>query len=87
MDNPELTLSARLLNTLLENNQDSGTYGLDLAEQYKHSLASQSYHIVNEGTFVEQAGSSLTAQKAIEDADSVTFDVFLQDYFADLKGG
>lgn len=85
VDNPELTLSAQLLNTLLDNNKDNGTFGLDLAEQYKQSLATQNYHTVSESTFIEQAGSSLAAQKAIEDADNVSFDVFLKDYFADLK--
>lgn len=86
IDNPELTLSAKLLNTLLDENKDNGAFGLDLAEQYKQSLASQNYHLVSERTFVEQADSSLAAQKAIEDADSVTFEVFLKDYFADVKG-
>jgi glutamate--cysteine ligase len=86
VENPELTLSAKLLSTLLETNQDNGAFGLELAQQYKESLADQNYHLVSERVFIEQAGSSLAAQKAIEDADSVTFDVFLKDYFKDLKG-
>ena len=80
--NPELTPSARMLQIMLANEQDNGTLGLQLAEQYKNGLLAGNYEYLSEAELARQAQVSVAKQKEIESQDTQSFDEFLQDYFA-----
>jgi glutamate--cysteine ligase len=79
---PSLTPSAKILSTLLEQNQDNGTFGLQLADQYKQKLLNSDYRYLNEQALSEHARQSTQKQQQIEQQDTLSFDEFLTDYFA-----
>jgi glutamate--cysteine ligase len=78
---PELTPSARILSTLLEQKQDNGSFGLDLAQQYKVALLASSYQHTDEKSLAEHANKSVQLQEDIEAQDKQGFDEFLAEYF------
>lgn len=77
---PDLTLSARLLNTLLAGGMDNGVYGRQLAEQYGQQLRSEPLRFWDEEYFAEEAAASLAKQAEIEAADHLPFDTYLATY-------
>jgi glutamate--cysteine ligase len=79
--NPELTPSAKILDTLLSKNQDNGALGIELAARYKQSLSEEKYQFFDADMLRKHALSSLDAQHQIEQSDIVSFDKFLTDYF------
>ncbi|WP_199609170.1 glutamate--cysteine ligase [Flocculibacter collagenilyticus] len=79
---PELTFSGQLMKYLIDNNIDNGCYALDLAKKYQTTLTSNGYRFFSEEQLQQEATRSLQAQQAIEQADSISFDTFLQQYFA-----
>jgi glutamate--cysteine ligase len=78
---PNLTYSARVLNQLLSNEVDNGTFGLQLAQSYKQQLLAQDYQLISEQEFVEGAELSLLTQQQQEAELQLPFEEFLQDYF------
>ena len=80
---PALTPSAKMLSILLNSEKDNGVLGIELAEQYKLELAKADYQYIDGSMLVQQAKGSLAKQAEIELADTVSFDDFLADYFAD----
>lgn len=79
---PGKTLSGQLLNTLLANQQDNGPFALQLSEKYRRQLMERDYQCFSEQDFLEMAKQSLLQQQAVEAADTMSFDAYLQDYFA-----
>ena len=79
--NPELTPSARILQTLLSTGQDNGELGLSLATSYKNQMLAGNYQQMSEAELIRHAQLSLTKQKEIEAEDVISFDDFLLDYF------
>ncbi|MCC2616734.1 glutamate--cysteine ligase [Aestuariibacter halophilus] len=80
-----LTPSARILAQLKAHNTDNGALGVALAEQYKQGFAQRSYSHYSEAELVEMAQVSLRQQAQIEQADQLSFEAFLADYFAKDK--
>lgn len=78
---PGKTPSAVILSTLLSENKDNGYLGIELAEKYKAELRSSEFSIFNESQFVELAETSRKLQLEKEQADVLSFDEFLIDYF------
>jgi len=78
---PELTSSARILDQLFEGNSDNGPLALRLSQEYKQALIEQPYQLWSEQYFADQLQSSLEKQQKIEQADTVSFDDFLKNYF------
>ncbi len=74
-DNPELTYSARILQTLKDNGL--GGAGLALAEQYRHMLTEEPYEVLSEEKFAEEAQRSRISQQQIEESDTLSFTDFL----------
>ena len=86
IESAELTPSGKWLNHLLENQKDNGCYGVELAEKYRKSLLVQDYSITTQGDLEKQAEASISAQREIENADNVSFDEFLRNYFVETQG-
>jgi glutamate--cysteine ligase len=78
---PNLTPSAKVLNILLEQKQDNGSLGLQLAEQYKNELLSGPYRHVSEEELTRHARESIQSQVKLEQEDTIGFDEFLFNYF------
>ncbi|YCH29781.1 glutamate--cysteine ligase [Erwinia sp. D4-22] len=74
-DDPELTYSARILQTMLDNGI-SGT-GLALAEQYRQLLTEEPLQVLSEQDFIQEARRSRDAQLELEAADNLSFAEFL----------
>lgn len=81
---PSLTPSARLLEVLLAQNIDNGAFGLKLADEYKQQLLGAEYQYLNAEQLIEHATQSIKKQSLIEQQDAVSFDDFLQGYFAQV---
>lgn len=79
--NPQLTPSARILETLLSTQQDNGELGLTLADTYKQQMLAANYQLMSEQELLKHAQVSLLKQKDIEAQDVQSFDEFLQEYF------
>lgn len=81
-DNPELTLSGRMLKDVKEHGL--GNFGLMLAERYYQQFKNDDFKFLTEGQLVDEAKASVERQKALEAADSVTFDDYLKSVFSYL---
>lgn len=80
---PNLTPSAQILTVVQENKQSLTQYTLSRAKDYRSEAIARDYAFYNEQYFKEQAELSHQKQKEIEQADTATFDEFLQDYFSE----
>ena len=79
---PEQTLSGQWMHRLLTQEIDNGFLGMDLAKDYAEQIkASEAKYFTNE-MLVKEATESLQRQQQVEQADSESYDDFLQDYFA-----
>ncbi|MGL9769522.1 MAG: glutamate--cysteine ligase [Sodalis sp. (in: enterobacteria)] len=74
-DNPALTLSARLLDQLIEHGIDG--LGLILANDYHQILRDEPLQILNEAQLNEERLQSWQRQRSLEAADNLSFDEFL----------
>lgn len=81
MDNPSLTPSAKIVDTITQQEVDNGALGLSLARQYRQQMARRDYADVPLVQWQAMAEQSLLKQAEEEASDSVTLDAFLQDYF------
>lgn len=74
-DNPDLTYSARMLNSNMIKN------GMTLARQYREQLRQEPLEVISAGDFSAQRVQSVQGQCAIEAADEEPFDQWLQSQF------
>ena len=79
---PSLTPSAKILERLVSQQSDNGSFGLALAEDYKQQLIDSDYEFMNAEVLAEHARLSIDKQRIIEQQDNVSFDDFLSSYFA-----
>ncbi|KNC65398.1 glutamate--cysteine ligase [Pseudoalteromonas ardens] len=79
---PELTLSGRIIASLVEQDQDSGELALLLAERYKHNQAADDYQTFDSEKLDAMSAQSFLDEKDVVAADSVSFNAFLRDYFS-----
>jgi len=79
---PSLTPSAKILERLVRQQSDNGSFGLALAEDYKQQLIDSDYEFMNAEVLAEHARLSIDKQRIIEQQDNVSFDDFLGSYFA-----
>ncbi|AUX71796.1 glutamate--cysteine ligase [Erwinia pyrifoliae] len=75
-DEPDLTYSARFLQTLKENGIDAT--GLALAEQYRAQLCEEPLEVLTGQSFSEEARRSRLNQQEIEESDTLSLEAFLQ---------
>ncbi|MDX3773291.1 glutamate--cysteine ligase [Chromatiaceae bacterium AAb-1] len=81
---PGRTLSGQLLQQLQNTGLDNGELMLQLSEQYRQQLVQQPYQYYNEADFVAAAARSLEQQTEIEAADTLSFEQYLKQYFAEV---
>jgi glutamate--cysteine ligase len=79
---PSLTPSAKVLQRLISQQCDNGTFGLALAEDYKKQLIDSEYEFMNADELTEHARLSIEKQRVIEQQDNISFDDFLSSYFS-----
>ncbi len=80
INDPNLTPSAMMLNTMLDNNEDNSVFGKRLAEQHKQQLLSRVFEHYTAAEFDAMKLASIERQQEIESADTVDFSTFLSDY-------
>ena len=80
---PARTPSGKMLAMLQANQQDNGQVNLQLAELYRQQLLAGEYQHYQQAELLQMAADSLTEQQKIEAADTVGFDQYLQQYFAE----
>jgi len=81
---PAQTVSGRWLGLILSQQRDHGCYALELSGRYKAELQQQPYQFYSEPQLQQMAATSIAEQQQIEAADELSFDHYLQNYFADL---
>ncbi|GAB3037184.1 glutamate--cysteine ligase [Bowmanella dokdonensis] len=79
---PALTPSARILDHLQSSGQNTGQYALEMAQQYKQRLLLHEYSFHSKEELLRMVEQSWQRQAEEEASDSLSFDAFLQDYFA-----
>ena len=79
---PELTSSARVLQMIKDKKSENGLLALELSKIYKEELLTQDYQIWSDQHFQQERLSSLQKQQQIEAKDTLSFDDYLQQYFA-----
>lgn len=83
IQNPALTPSGKMLQSLLDGDKDNSIFGLELAQKYSNEMKSFDYTFTDSAEFVRQGESSFDAQREIEASDEKDFDTFITDYFAE----
>ena len=78
---PTLTYSGRYVAQLKESGLDNGHFALALAKNYKHNHQAAPYSVYSDSYLQQQALRSLQDELAVVAADSVSFKVFLDEYF------
>lgn len=73
--NPELTLSARVLQDCLE--KGLGNFAMEQAENYKQQALADSYKYLTFEELKQAAKASFIKKQAIEDADNIDFETYL----------
>ncbi|WP_286269955.1 glutamate--cysteine ligase [Thalassotalea hakodatensis] len=82
INDPEKTPSAKLLKIVQDNQQSLTEFTLQQAISYREDALKRDYQYYDEAYFNEQADKSIAQQKSIEQSDTLTFDEFLTQYFA-----
>lgn len=81
---PAQTLSGKMLNHLLSTRKDNGSYMRELAEQYRQQLLQEPYQYYAEQDFTAAVSESLHRQAEIEASDTLSFDEYIKQYFAEV---
>jgi glutamate--cysteine ligase len=81
---PAQTFSGKLLNQLLSQQQDNGNFTLQLSAQYRQQLMQEPYQYYTESQFIAAAEQSLQQQKQLELQDSISFEQYIAEYFAEV---
>ncbi|WP_163339569.1 glutamate--cysteine ligase [Desulfopila sp. IMCC35008] len=76
--NPALTLSARIVADMAEQDLDFNELAVRLARQHRQTLLGTEYQQLQEEEFAAEAASSLKRQKELEETQTLGFDDFLR---------
>jgi len=82
VQNPDLTASARILDTMADQHKPFARIALDISAEHGHYFKEQPLDDDNTEQFYKMAKVSLAKQKEIESKDELPFDEFLRQYFA-----
>lgn len=77
-----LTPSAKILSSVVEQGKSLTKTALAMAAEYKSELLAKDYQFYSEKHFVDAALASHAEQASIEAKDTLNFDDFLADYFS-----
>lgn len=84
IDNPELTISGRLLEKTKQFG-GIGKVGCAFGAEYREEHLAHDYTVYSRQAMENEAESSIAAQKEIEQNDTLSFDEYLADYFSYIK--
>jgi glutamate--cysteine ligase len=84
IDEPELTISGQLLE-LTKEHGGLGKVGCALGMKFREENLAHSYEQYSEDAMETEVATSVEKQKQAEQSDILSFDEFLEDYFAYLK--
>nr|WP_133406305.1 glutamate--cysteine ligase [Parashewanella tropica] len=85
IDDPDSTLSGKVLNEFVSNNEDHGPWVMSLAHQYQQELSQTQLSDDEVADYRQQAEVSLKQQQQLEIESVQLFDDYLQDYFHYLR--
>ena len=78
----DLTPSARVLGEMADNQEEFYHFSLRMSQQHQRWFAENRLSAEKQATFEQAARESIERQRAIEAADDIAFEVFLENYFA-----
>ncbi len=84
IDNPELTISGRLLEKTKQFG-GIGKVGCAFGAEYREEHLAHDYTVYSRQAMESETESSIAAQKEIEQNDTLSFDEYLADYFSYIK--
>ncbi len=84
IDNPELTISGQLL-ALTRELGGLGSVGCTLGKKHREDNLNHNYQYYSQAVMEQEVADSIEKQKQAELSDTLSFDDFLEDYFAYLK--
>lgn len=79
---PEQTPSARILAELWQSKESFANFALRVSSKHRNHFTEHGLSVADAQRFTEVARASLKKQQAIEAADSISFDEYLRQYFA-----
>ena len=82
IDDPDLTPSARMLADMKENREEFYHFALRMSRQHQQWFAERPLEADKLARQQREAAASLERQREIEASDQVSFETFLQNYFA-----
>ena len=82
VEDPDLTPSARILKDMRAHGESFSRFAKRLSEEHRDCFLRHPLPPENETRFAAKAGASLEKQAAIEAADTLSFEQYLADYFA-----
>lgn len=80
---PAKTFSGQVFSQLKASQADNSQFSLALTVKHQQELTAAAYQFYSEADFQRMAVESLAAQAQIEQADSVSFDSYLEQYFVE----
>ncbi len=86
LENPALTPSARVLRDMQEKQQSFYAHTLQLAEQHRAWFATRPLDEKGYAEFATMGEKSLQEQAALEQRQQVSFDEYLENYYAQYRG-
>jgi len=78
----DLTPSARMLADMAEHKEEFYHFALRMSREHQQWFAERPLEAEKLAAFEQQARESLAEQQRIEEADSIPFEIFLENYFA-----
>lgn len=85
--NPSLTPSARILRDMEKNQQSFYAHALALAETHRNYFAARPLDLATHKNFEEMSATSLKAQHELEASKQLSFDEYLENYYAQYRRG
>lgn len=85
--NPSLTPSARILRDMEKNQQSFYAHALALAETHRNYFAARPLDLATHKNFEEMSAISLKAQHELEASKQLSFDEYLENYYAQYRRG
>ncbi len=82
VQNPDLTASARILESMAETHQPFSRFALNKSAEHARYFSGSKLDEIHTQEFTELAKTSLAQQQAIESQEQIPFDDFLKQYFS-----
>ncbi|PKF55884.1 glutamate--cysteine ligase [Alteromonadales bacterium alter-6D02] len=85
VNDPQATFSGQLMAKLKQDNLDNTPFGIEQAKKFREQLSAGDYQAISYQSLLQQAELSHKQQRDIEQADSISFSQYLEQYFNDAR--